>query len=200
MRPVIGCLCCSPHSSPARAAFRSRSVWFRSHSKATSAAGRCSTVSAAARARQVTYPLACGRSSFQDADFASLSGARVVRIAVHPDYARMGYGARALQALEAFYTGQLLDLDNVRDDLDDGETFAAVRDRKITKDTSLLQGDEIRVRDAARMPALLQRLSETQTRTARLARCVVRPHTRSCSSFGRRRATRRSGCVRSPTT
>lgn len=97
---------------------------------------------------------------FQDADFASLSGARVVRIAVHPDYARMGYGARALQALEAFYTGQLLDLDNVRDDLDDGETFAAVRDRKITKDTSLLQGDEIRVRDAARMPALLQRLSE----------------------------------------
>ncbi len=41
---------------------------------------------------------------FQDADFASLSGARVVRIAVHPDYARMGYGARALQALEAFYS------------------------------------------------------------------------------------------------
>ncbi|SPO21662.1 related to KRE33 - essential protein, required for biogenesis of the small ribosomal subunit [Ustilago trichophora] len=97
---------------------------------------------------------------FQDADFASLSGARVVRIAVHPDYARMGYGARALQALEAFYSGQLLDVDNVRDDLDDGETFAAVRDRKISKDANLLQGDEIRVRDAARMPALLQRLSE----------------------------------------
>lgn len=97
---------------------------------------------------------------FQDADFASLSGARVVRIAVHPDYARMGYGARALQALEAFYSGQLLDVDNVRDDLDDGETFAAVRDKKISKDANLLQGDEIRVRDAARMPALLQRLSE----------------------------------------
>ncbi|PWZ03216.1 DUF699-domain-containing protein [Testicularia cyperi] len=97
---------------------------------------------------------------FQDADFASLSGARVVRIAVHPDYARMGYGARALQALEAFYSGQLLDVDNVRDDLDDGETFTAVRDRKISSGTSLLQGDEIRVRDAAQMPALLQRLSE----------------------------------------
>nr|CDI52152.1 conserved hypothetical protein [Melanopsichium pennsylvanicum 4] len=97
---------------------------------------------------------------FQDADFASLSGARVVRIAVHPDYARMGYGARALQALEAFYSGQLLDVDNVRDDLDDGETFTAVRDRKVSKDVSLLQGDEIKVRDAARMPALLQRLSE----------------------------------------
>lgn len=97
---------------------------------------------------------------FQDADFASLSGARVVRIAVHPDYARMGYGARALQALEAFYSGQLLDVDNVRDNLDDGETFAAVRDKKISKDANLLQGDEIRVRDAARMPALLQRLSE----------------------------------------
>lgn len=97
---------------------------------------------------------------FQDADFASLSGARVVRIAVHPDYARMGYGARALEALEAFYSGQLLDVDNVRDDLDDGETFTAVRDKKISKDANLLQGDEIRVRDAARMPALLQRLSE----------------------------------------
>jgi N-acetyltransferase 10 len=96
---------------------------------------------------------------FQDADFASLSGARVVRIAVHPDYARMGYGARALQALEAFYSGQLLDVDNVREDLDDGETFAAVRDKKISKEITLLQGDEIKVRDASRMPALLQRLS-----------------------------------------
>ncbi|KAJ1957271.1 N-acetyltransferase 10, partial [Dispira parvispora] len=36
---------------------------------------------------------------FQDSDFASLSGARVVRIATHPDYIGMGYGARALEQL-----------------------------------------------------------------------------------------------------
>jgi N-acetyltransferase 10 len=29
---------------------------------------------------------------FQDHKFAALSGARVVRIAVHPDASRMGYG------------------------------------------------------------------------------------------------------------
>ena len=30
---------------------------------------------------------------YQDPDFASLSGARIVRIATHPDYTSMGYGA-----------------------------------------------------------------------------------------------------------
>ncbi|XP_040266633.1 RNA cytidine acetyltransferase [Bufo bufo] len=43
---------------------------------------------------------------FQDPDFGSLSGARVVRIAVHPDYQGMGYGSRALQLLQMYYEGQ----------------------------------------------------------------------------------------------
>ncbi|KAJ1182261.1 hypothetical protein NDU88_007454 [Pleurodeles waltl] len=43
---------------------------------------------------------------FQDPDFASLSGARVVRIAVHPDYQGMGYGSRALQLLQMYYEGR----------------------------------------------------------------------------------------------
>jgi hypothetical protein len=30
-------------------------------------------------------------TQFQDSDFASLSGARIVRIATHPDYARVGH-------------------------------------------------------------------------------------------------------------
>lgn len=45
---------------------------------------------------------------FQDDDFAQLSGARVVRIAVNPECQRMGYGTRALRLLERFFTGQLL--------------------------------------------------------------------------------------------
>lgn len=44
---------------------------------------------------------------FQDSDFGKLSGARVVRIATHPDYQGMGYGKRAIEQLQAFYDHRL---------------------------------------------------------------------------------------------
>ena len=62
---------------------------------------------------------------YQDDDFASLSGARIVRIAVHPDYAKMGYGSKTLSALNEFYSGELLNLDEVAAELD-VETFEDV--------------------------------------------------------------------------
>lgn len=40
---------------------------------------------------------------FQDDNFPSLSGARVVRIATHPNYQSMGYGSRALELLQQYY-------------------------------------------------------------------------------------------------
>ncbi|XP_067090614.1 RNA cytidine acetyltransferase [Osmerus mordax] len=43
---------------------------------------------------------------FQDPEFGSLSGGRVVRIAVNPDYQGMGYGTRALQQLQLYYEGR----------------------------------------------------------------------------------------------
>uniref|UniRef100_A0A7N5P4K7 RNA cytidine acetyltransferase n=1 Tax=Ailuropoda melanoleuca TaxID=9646 RepID=A0A7N5P4K7_AILME len=43
---------------------------------------------------------------FQDPDFGGLSGGRVVRIAVHPDYQGMGYGSRALQLLQMYFEGR----------------------------------------------------------------------------------------------
>ncbi|XP_061078586.1 RNA cytidine acetyltransferase [Conger conger] len=43
---------------------------------------------------------------FQDPEFGSLSGGRVVRIAVNPDYQGMGYGSRTLQLLQLYYEGQ----------------------------------------------------------------------------------------------
>ena len=46
---------------------------------------------------------------FQDDDFASLSGARVVRVATHPEYQGMGYGSRAVQLLEEFFAGRLVE-------------------------------------------------------------------------------------------
>lgn len=42
---------------------------------------------------------------FQDSHFASLSGARIVRIATNPNYQSMGYGSRALELLEDYYKG-----------------------------------------------------------------------------------------------
>lgn len=39
----------------------------------------------------------------QDPDFPSLSGARVVRIAVHPQLSGAGYGSRALEQLKRFF-------------------------------------------------------------------------------------------------
>lgn len=49
---------------------------------------------------------------FQDSKFGSLSGGRVVRIAVNPDYQGMGYGTRALQLLQQYYQGQFAALDD----------------------------------------------------------------------------------------
>lgn len=54
----------------------------------------------------------------QDPDFPSLSGARVVRIAVHPQLSGAGYGTRAVQQLKRYFQGQLLKLDE--DELPDG--------------------------------------------------------------------------------
>uniref|UniRef100_A0A7N8YAY9 RNA cytidine acetyltransferase n=1 Tax=Mastacembelus armatus TaxID=205130 RepID=A0A7N8YAY9_9TELE len=48
---------------------------------------------------------------FQDAEFGSLSGGRVVRIAVNPDYQGMGYGSRALQLLQMYYEGKFPTMD-----------------------------------------------------------------------------------------
>uniref|UniRef100_A0A8C2D3I5 RNA cytidine acetyltransferase n=1 Tax=Cyprinus carpio TaxID=7962 RepID=A0A8C2D3I5_CYPCA len=48
---------------------------------------------------------------FQDPEFGSLSGGRIVRIAVNPDYQGMGYGSRSLQLLQHYYEGQFPLLD-----------------------------------------------------------------------------------------
>lgn len=51
---------------------------------------------------------------FQDLQFPSLSGARIVRIAVHPALMRTGYGTRALTVLERYYEGGFLDPDQIQ--------------------------------------------------------------------------------------
>ncbi|XP_076252459.1 RNA cytidine acetyltransferase l(1)G0020 isoform X1 [Rhynchophorus ferrugineus] len=49
---------------------------------------------------------------YQDSDFPKLAGARIVRIATHPDYQGMGYGARALELLKQYYEMKIPSLDD----------------------------------------------------------------------------------------
>jgi N-acetyltransferase 10 len=58
---------------------------------------------------------------FQDADFPRLSGARVVRLATHPELARAGYGSRTLELLRRHYQGELRDLEEEEDEEDEDE-------------------------------------------------------------------------------
>ncbi|KAG0204505.1 hypothetical protein BGX33_008423 [Mortierella sp. NVP41] len=94
---------------------------------------------------------------FQDDDFASLSGARVVRIATHPDYVKMGYGSRALELLSQFYEGQFSMLSE-DDDEKPEYNMARVDDSEL--EGASLMTDDIKIRDPKKMPPLLLKLSE----------------------------------------
>ncbi|KAF9425866.1 hypothetical protein BGZ94_007153 [Podila epigama] len=96
---------------------------------------------------------------FQDDDFASLSGARVVRIATHPDYTKMGYGSRALELLSQFYEGEFSMLSE-NDDEDEKPEYSMARVDDSELEGATLMTDEIKVRDPKKMPPLLLKLSE----------------------------------------
>ncbi|XP_063708521.1 RNA cytidine acetyltransferase [Culicoides brevitarsis] len=49
---------------------------------------------------------------YGDKNFARLSGVRVVRIATHPNYQRMGYGKRAVKILKDYYKGKFTSLED----------------------------------------------------------------------------------------
>jgi len=96
---------------------------------------------------------------FQDSDFASLSGARIVRIATNPDYGNMGYGSRALQLLTEFYEGKHVSLSETEDVMRVHEQeMVRVTDAELERSTLLT--DNVKVRDIKAMPPLFARLSE----------------------------------------
>jgi N-acetyltransferase 10 len=93
---------------------------------------------------------------FQDDEFASLSGARVVRIATNPDYMSMGYGSRALQLLVEYYEGKFADLSE-----DGGSSLQRHIPR--VSDAELAEAslfDDIKVRDMNELPPLFAKLAE----------------------------------------
>ncbi|CAH1257422.1 NAT10 [Branchiostoma lanceolatum] len=87
---------------------------------------------------------------FQDTEFASLSGGRVVRIATHPDYQGMGYGMRALQQLDMYYQGKIPSL---AEDAGTAQGLPAV-----DKETVSLLEEKLGPRK--NLPPLLSKLSE----------------------------------------
>ncbi|KAI0435746.1 GNAT acetyltransferase 2-domain-containing protein [Xylaria telfairii] len=92
---------------------------------------------------------------FQDDEFASLSGARVVRIATSPDFTSRGYGAKALSDLISFYEGKFASLSE--GELENETKLVRVTDAELENGTLK---DEITVRDIATLPPLFSKLSE----------------------------------------
>jgi N-acetyltransferase 10 len=93
---------------------------------------------------------------FQDDDFATLSGARVVRIATHPDYSSMGYGTRALEQLEKYFSCNIQSLSE--EDVPMIKEMPRVTDEEL-QDSSILT-ETIKVRDSSSMPPMLLKLSQ----------------------------------------
>ncbi|KAH7156203.1 GNAT acetyltransferase 2-domain-containing protein [Dactylonectria macrodidyma] len=94
---------------------------------------------------------------FQDEEFASLSGARVVRIATNPEYVSMGYGTKALELLVDYYEGRFANLSEDEDQVMD-EAMTRVTDAELAN--ANLLDDDIKVRDINKMPPLFSKLSE----------------------------------------
>ncbi|RZB39566.1 N-acetyltransferase 10, partial [Asbolus verrucosus] len=87
---------------------------------------------------------------YQDPDFPRLSGARIVRIATHPDYQGMGYGAKALNLLKQYYEFKIPSID---EDVNVVEEISNVPDEEL----GLLE-ETIEPRKS--LPPLLLKLNE----------------------------------------
>jgi N-acetyltransferase 10 len=106
---------------------------------------------------------------FGDSKFAQLSGARIVRIAVHPSVQSMGYGSRAVELLYRFYNGEIINLDNPGDE-SDGEDDASMEggesgddleiDNEINPDMKGIRAEKLAPRKE--LPPLLLPLTEVE--------------------------------------
>ena len=88
---------------------------------------------------------------FQDDNFPSLSGARIIRIATHPDYQRMGYGSKSLELLQKYYEMKVPNL--MEEDAELKEEIDSV----LEEDVGLLEEN---IGPRKNLPPLLLKLSE----------------------------------------
>ncbi|KAL9935741.1 hypothetical protein V8E36_005318 [Tilletia maclaganii] len=100
---------------------------------------------------------------FQDPEFASqLSGARIVRIAVRQECARMGYGKRCVAALQDFYARAWEQGADGSAPGEKGQNKAREQQQDGAA-SSTLQSESIAIRSGAALPPLLQRLSSSSS-------------------------------------
>ncbi|KAL4195527.1 hypothetical protein AMTRI_Chr05g73770 [Amborella trichopoda] len=95
---------------------------------------------------------------FQDKGFPSLSGARIVRIAVHPSVLRAGYGSAAVELLIRYYEGQMADMAEI--DSEQVEEKTPVKITEAAEKVSLLEEN---IKPRANLPPLLMRLDERRS-------------------------------------
>lgn len=93
---------------------------------------------------------------FQDSKFASLCGARIVRIATNPQYQGMGYGTVAMQLLEDYYRGRF-NLENLGSSNGKRKTLQT-EDFDVSSESNDLVDQALAPRK--KLPPLLLKLSE----------------------------------------
>ncbi|KAH8416759.1 hypothetical protein KR222_003284 [Zaprionus bogoriensis] len=93
---------------------------------------------------------------YGDRDFPKLSGVRIVRVATHPNYQRMGYGMRAIELLKDYYARRHANLEDKPNGEGDQGEYSGIEEVE-EEELSLLK-EQIRPRK--RIPTLLQRLHE----------------------------------------
>ena len=103
---------------------------------------------------------------FGDKNFAQLSGARVVRVAVHPAVQGMGYGGRAMELLFRYYNGEMVNLSgglmsDDEDEASDDETASESGSDEEPVSDALLHKEALKPRK--KLPPLLLPLSAVPT-------------------------------------
>mmetsp|Transcript_12214 Transcript_12214/g.22898 ORF Transcript_12214/g.22898 Transcript_12214/m.22898 type:complete len:1126 (-) Transcript_12214:90-3467(-) len=101
---------------------------------------------------------------FGDSKFAQLSGARVVRVAVHPSIQGMGYGSRAIELLYRFYNGEMLSLTSNNDEAEETESTSDDASESDSGDDEAsvkgIQGEKVKPRK--QLPPLLSPLTDVK--------------------------------------
>lgn len=87
---------------------------------------------------------------YQDNNFPKLSGARIVRIAVHPDYQGMKYGSKAIELLKQYYE---MKIPNIDETIEENNEIKKIDE----EDVDLL---EETIKPRASLPPLLLTLNE----------------------------------------
>lgn len=90
---------------------------------------------------------------FQDNVFPSLSGARIVRIAVHPSALRLGYGSAAVSLLTSYYQGKFIPFAEDKEDVEEPE----IKITEAAEKASLLEES---IKPRANLPPLLVNLRD----------------------------------------